>query len=644
MTNDDRNEVHQAVFGYSNGHRMLASSIQLSSIDNYELAAASDLAPGVSLDPSTSYLTGVSLPESKLYAFIKTWAAPEMQRPGCVWSHVLLLSRPLLSSQIDLAVLSPLFRRPSGYQSDHAFSKPLLVGRRERAPSPSAVIVEQALLACYESAVLDGTRERRTDVERAILAVWSQQWPRMRSAFVFRSVQSNSLLPSQAIRLRSETGEQGTGITAKPWLTVATEDAVAQTVTPLRRFLWRYGKDIDPAHQPFVDLVEIFMLLEGNRPSYDDAAQIFGRFSAGQAQTLKRDILGVAPAKTALVRNVEAADLIRLMVEYDFAEFEVKQDDVGGLFQHIDPLVLPGVAKALDEFQAGLGDRHGVIFDAILPSFTQGVLNSGAIPSGLAFEAIKRRHDLISFQILELFSDDELSALLDLDLSKTETREVVRAIMSRPIVGGASVVIEHFPDVCLDVAVAQQRSGGLRGEWRSLLNENAERLVPLVLELRDDGSVLDAARAMNFPLNPDEAPKTWMCAFRKYRDRLDRASETSLMTFIMVLCIRHQLENTRQIATEIMPDLRWRIVSGALGPEDEKMLGRWLPNVSDSWDLNKRLLKLLRQGYKRGANYDDLVLPLGLSDEEYAYTTNQDPDNLVRQVARMFMPWGRWDD
>jgi len=176
------------------------------------------------------------------------------------------------------------------------------------------------------------------------------------------------------------------------------------------------------------------------------------------------------------------------------------------------------------------------------------------------------------------------------------------------------------------------------------LNENAERLVPLVLELRDDGSVLDAARAMNFPLNPAEAPKTWMSAFRKYRDRLDRASETSLMTFIMVLCIRHQLENTRQIAMEIMPDLRWRIVSGALSPEDEKMLGRWLPNVSDSWDLNKRLLKLLRQGYKRGANYDDLVWPLGLSEEEYAYATNQDPDNLARQVARMFMPWGRWDD
>ncbi|MFV0797819.1 hypothetical protein EGJ57_13095 [Brucella anthropi] len=641
MTNDDKNEVHQAVFGYSNGHRMLASSIQLSSIDNYELAAASDLAPGVSLDPSANYLTGVGLPESKLYAFIKTWAAPEMQRPGCVWSHVLLLSRPFLSSQIDLAALSPLFRRPSGYQSDHAFSKPLLVGRRERAPSPPIGAVQQALLACYESAVLDGSREKRSEVERAILAVWSQQWPRMRSVFVFRSVQSSSLLPNQAIRLRSDTDEPATRITDKPWLSVATDDAVAEAVTPLRRFLWRYGKDIDPAQQPFIELVEIFMQLEGKRPSYEDTAQIFSRFGGGQALTLKRDILGVASTKAALVRSVEAADIIRLMVEYDFADFGVKKDDLGGLFQHMDPLVLPGVARALDKFQVALGDHYGVIFDAILPLFTQSVLVSGAIPSGLAFEVVKRRRDLISLRILERFSDNELSALFDLDLSKTETRELILAIMSRPPIGRASTVIERFPEVCLDVAVAQQQRGGLGGEWRSILNDAAERLLPFVLDLRNDGSLLDAARAMNFPLSPAEAPNTWMSAFRKYRGLLDRSSETSLMTFIMVLCIRHQLDNTREIAVEIMPDLRWRILSRILSPEDEKMLDRWLPNTSDRGDLNKRLLKLLRQGYKKGANYDDLVLPLGLSDEEYAYTTNQDPDNLVRQVARMFMPWGR---
>ncbi|EJB02272.1 hypothetical protein Rleg9DRAFT_7300 [Rhizobium leguminosarum bv. trifolii WSM597] len=644
MTNDDTNEVHQAVFGYSNGHRLLASSIQLSSVDNYELAAASDLAPGVSLDPSSSYLTGVGLPESKLYALIKTWAAPEMHRPGCVWSHVLLLSRPLLSSQIDLAVLAPLLRRPAGYHGDQNFTRPLLVGRRERASSPPVAIVEQTLLACYDEAYIDTTQQPRSEIERAIFAVWSQQWPRLRSTFVFRSIQSNSLLPSQNIHLRSEPGSRVRFTSSTAWLPIAADDAVAETVTPLRRFLWRYGKDIDPALEPFIDLVEIFMLLEGRKPSYDEAAQILAKFGAGQAQTLKRDILGIAPSKMTLVQSVEAFDLVRLMVEYDFAEFDVAENNLGDLFRQIDSSILSEVATALEQFKEQLDHRYEVIFDAILPWFTRDGLSTDTIPAGVALQAMMRRHDLISLETVERFSDKDLSALLALDLSEAETREVLRATLMRPPSTRSAEIIEHFSQACLDVAVTTQRQGRLSGEWRSLLNESSDRLVPLVADLTNGQAVADAARAMNFPLNPTEAPATWLAAFKKHRDQLDREAETTLMTFIMVLCIRYQIENTRLIAMQVMPDLRWRIVSGGLSSDDEKMLGRWLPNYSDSWDLNKRLLKLLRQGYKRGVNFDDLVSILGLSDDEYAFATNQDPENLVRQVFRAFMPWGRWDD
>ncbi|SMF60656.1 hypothetical protein SAMN02982989_1094 [Xaviernesmea oryzae] len=644
MATDDTNEVHQAVFGYSNGHRLLASSIQLSSIDNYELAAASDLAPGVSLDPSLSYLTGVGLPESKLYALIRTWAAPEMQRPGCVWSHVLLLSRQLLSSQIDLAALAPLLRRPGGYKGDSGFTKPLLIGRRQRgAPSPSLVIVEQALVACYDDTYFATARQSQDEIERAILAVWSQQWPRLRSTFVFRSIQSNSSLPNQTLRLRSEPGNRPGSVSNSTWLPIAALDAVSETVTPLRRFLWRYGKDIDPVSKPFIDLVEIFTRLDGKKPSYEVAGQVLAKFGAGQAQTLKRDILGVAPSKAALVKSVEAYDLIRLMVEHDFAEYDLEEESLGDLFRHVDPALLPGVATALELFRDRLGDRHGIIFGAILPTFTKDDLSSDVIPTRLALEVVMRRPDLLSFETLGRFSDENLLSLLDLDLAETETVEILRAILSRAPSTKSVELLEHFPQACLRLAVEAQRRGSLSGEWRSKLNESSELLVPFVAGLATSQDLVDAARAMSFPLNPSDAPGIWMDAFKIHRNQLDKEGETTMMTFIMVLCVRHRLESTRRIAIEIMPDLRRRIVSGMLTTEDEKMLARWLPNYSDSWDLNRRLLKLLRQGYKRGVNYDDLVFALHLSDEEYAYATNQDPENLVRQVFRAFMPWGRWE-
>lgn len=149
MKSDEFNRVDQAVYGYSNGHRELASSVTFSAIDTYELAAASDLAPGVKLEPDQSYITGLMLPESKKYALIRTWLAPEMPRPGCVWSHVLILDRHVLSTQADLTVLKLLFKRPARYQDDPSLSMSLSLNRRAKGKSARRDVIEHVLSSCY---------------------------------------------------------------------------------------------------------------------------------------------------------------------------------------------------------------------------------------------------------------------------------------------------------------------------------------------------------------------------------------------------------------------------------------------------------------------------------------------------------------
>ncbi|WP_354234952.1 hypothetical protein [Bradyrhizobium sp. I1.8.5] len=78
----------------------------------YHLAAARDLASNVSLGPGESYLTGLPLTEPVRYALIRTLPAPEMPRPGCVWSDVLLLDQRLLTTIGSLASLLGEFRHP----------------------------------------------------------------------------------------------------------------------------------------------------------------------------------------------------------------------------------------------------------------------------------------------------------------------------------------------------------------------------------------------------------------------------------------------------------------------------------------------------------------------------------------------------
>ena len=60
-----------------------------------------------------SYLTGYPLQESGLYALARTWPAPEMPRPGCVWTHTLFIEFADLAVLDSPSQLEQLFRAPS---------------------------------------------------------------------------------------------------------------------------------------------------------------------------------------------------------------------------------------------------------------------------------------------------------------------------------------------------------------------------------------------------------------------------------------------------------------------------------------------------------------------------------------------------
>lgn len=83
--------VHQALWGYSNGHHLLAASVTLSTSSRKMLETLTDLSGPDAPNAFDGYLTGCFLPSDGYYALSKTWFAPEMERPGCVWTHTLLL-------------------------------------------------------------------------------------------------------------------------------------------------------------------------------------------------------------------------------------------------------------------------------------------------------------------------------------------------------------------------------------------------------------------------------------------------------------------------------------------------------------------------------------------------------------------------
>ena len=128
--------IEQALHGYSEGHRLLATSIaSLSSSDLRKMALLSDWNEYVSAqDDDSSYLMCYPLPESPYYVVAKTWYADEKERPGCVWTHSLLIDLQSEAVFFDYQLLYTFFKRPK----DGAYSSyeaPIEVGeetRRER--------------------------------------------------------------------------------------------------------------------------------------------------------------------------------------------------------------------------------------------------------------------------------------------------------------------------------------------------------------------------------------------------------------------------------------------------------------------------------------------------------------------------------
>lgn len=99
--------------GYNNGHHLIAGSVSLPIEEADKISYLSDWSGYVNpIDGDTSYITAYPLKRSNFYVVAKSWYAKEMSRPGCVWTHSLLINLDKLGQEDDLTLLLEYFRRP----------------------------------------------------------------------------------------------------------------------------------------------------------------------------------------------------------------------------------------------------------------------------------------------------------------------------------------------------------------------------------------------------------------------------------------------------------------------------------------------------------------------------------------------------
>ena len=139
-------EIDQLLYGYLEGHRLLASSIDLEESLNWELVRTTDR-PSVTEDELDQGVTfGLPLRED-FYALCRTWSAREIERSGAVWSHVLLLPKEIDSPLSYLHLLHDV-KQPNIEQ----FTTQISVIAREGDTQNSELSIEATRLLLLLSA------------------------------------------------------------------------------------------------------------------------------------------------------------------------------------------------------------------------------------------------------------------------------------------------------------------------------------------------------------------------------------------------------------------------------------------------------------------------------------------------------------
>lgn len=268
-------DAHQALYGYDDGHRLLASSVELDGGDQHLLARQTD-SPDAGTLGWQGLLAGYPLPSGR-YAWTMTWPAPEMSRPGCVWTHVLVLDPAAVAGASGFDPCA-YFRHPRGPAELGAYRRPVTVGLGGGTPpavKPKLRDLMAAVAWAFYEPPTRPVRIGRVALDeqprhRIFLALWMQAWPELRGRLALTDAPyATRQLPTAAFDLqlqqtaRRHADEPHRVLEGLPsrkppsWA----EELAADALTPggLSQFLTAYGPDLSAHRDSVLPLTRTWM-------------------------------------------------------------------------------------------------------------------------------------------------------------------------------------------------------------------------------------------------------------------------------------------------------------------------------------------------------------------------------------------------
>lgn len=605
----------QCLFGYDDGHRLLSSSFALG-VETSLLTELSDLAPGTVFHKSEGYWTGLPVPSIGRYVLMRTWPAPEMSRPDCVWTHALFIEPALLESIADLSALQSLAVRPNSPLDRERYSKPVDVDFSHNSGTTSPVDdtrVRKLITSLYD--MISSTVEVTSpgEIDGPLFAVWSQQWPRLRRNFRFQTAVSRATKPVGSIRFditavlayrENESLEQDS--TEPSWLSAAVVDAQVGAKGSLRPFLWRYGRDVRKQRGSFRPLVEInvldhdFQVNSGQRlieivtnafPTLDDAV------------SLKQDLVdGV------LVSNAQA-ELIRFVVLHErdgIAVFPSPTASGIARLAHLLPQQ-PAEILQLAELTANTDAPIGkLVFSNVIDM----VQTSEFWPLAVSYPRVRKHLVRINPELLvnatvEL-DDSTLIELLPLVPAETKGLiNLINQLMLRDNSVLANLAFDNFLDMVVVqvVSALNNRRTGVTGAWLQELIRRPKLLLQTeIMSMVSSSSLLyELANALGWLSKEviDAGISPWRAALIGASRDLRKDKANTFKCFLVALTFTSGGDDGLYIVEEFYDELHKEILKSELSLRAREILLPLLPDIGwiRNWDLGLRFRLAVAQAY-----------------------------------------------
>lgn len=614
-------QIHQALHGYVDGHREIASSLKLKPQDSKTMLILSDLSGSGVRVADEGYLTGYPLTDSGYYAIARTWPAPEMVRPGCVWTHTLLIEFADLANLRNARKLLSLFRRPklgdlTGYSS-HCAMEIALDNELDCMPelsTNSSQWVRQLLLALYgkpEKGVI-ATYSSAFDPVPVVLALWFQQWPRLRRSFCFctstttdrssdRVTFDLQLVPNER-GLRSQFPSSidvaDMPSSTNTWLAHAFTDLECSSQGSLREFLRRVGGDVTTGRRAFGTLTILHSLIEESetQPSkFDEAITLLDDEFAASTAIATRKVLLLHVANHVKNMSVRALDfLVRNLDLLDSDILFLQASNIGSSIWMKNPVAFAGLFDAL-------GAGSAIATSTLSTLSNESLIDGLQTAPELVAPVLVCRPDIV---LDPRFWNSEAkirNAVFDVVQNRPDKWQ---AVISAMINSGAA-----------DLAKPACNNFGAAAIWQVLAQEldDANKVMPQALlswlehAMLDKGSVAQVLANGRFKMrhslatiahmtSPDSVPNEygkdpWVLAMQNAEGNLQQSEEVYLMSYLFSRALGSTSRSSAELAAISFDVIYRAAMINTINNDAWSLLNDRLPNAGwlDTWDRCKRL-------------------------------------------------------